>query len=179
MNEATCQLNSVLNTLLVKMVLASQPQLMQQQNYQQFERTKVKTTLLTSSVVSTLTRRVPKVLTIWFRNERIPTTIFATTTQVVTDIVTATSVIGAEPTDLEHDVHRRQVTRIESSFPERQEASSGITATDVLETATISEELVSQILTQSIVNDAFANLVAAIQRAEDQVKKNHKSPKEI
>lgn len=162
------------------MLVALQPQLMQQKQLLLREGSfslppKERTTVITTSVVSTVTHRVPKVLTIWFRNERIPTTIFATSTQVVTELVTATSTMGAEPTNLAHSsVKKREateVTQLDSSFPERSDNSAAnFDATDILDDST-SEGFVSQILNHRNVREAFSNLMIAIQLAGDKIPK--------
>lgn len=113
-----CQTNTALSALLIQMLLALQPHLLMQHNLaapwpavggNEFvpsasaipaalqTRTSTapvfKTTTWTSSVVSTLTETLSKVVTIWFRNERIPTTILSTATRVVTDTIVMTSTL--------------------------------------------------------------------------------------
>lgn len=178
MNETGCQINSAFNSLLTKMLLISQPQLLlqQKQSLQRDEMTastSEKTTTITSTETSTITSRVPKVLSIWFRNERIPTTIFVTMTQVITELVTTTSVIGVEPTDLAHDVQKRQaaeVTPLDSSFPERNEdlIEDSFRTDDTI----LYDESIMRILAHQSVKDAFSNLITAVQLVTDKVKRN-------
>lgn len=62
----------------------------------------VPTTLITSTLVSTITQTLSRVVSIWFRNVRIPTTIFTKKQQVVTDYITVTSTLQVQPTLLRH-----------------------------------------------------------------------------
>ena len=85
------------------------------------------TTVITSSFVSTVTQTLSTVISIWFRNERIPTTIFSKKILQVTETVTSTSTIAVEPTLLRkrRDEQAEPIIELDSSF------SSDFLATDV------------------------------------------------
>ena len=77
-----------------------------------------RTTVVTSSVVSTLTQTLSKIISIWFRNERIPTTLYSQATTVMTDFITITSTLNVGPTEW-NKRNRREVkdaTFLESSL---------------------------------------------------------------
>lgn len=89
---------------------------------------KSRTIVLTSSTVSTVTDTFYKVVSIWFRNERIPTTVYSSTTRLVTETLTVTSVIPMEPTEIIRE--RREAVIINNNQPQRLDPSFPMT-TDV------------------------------------------------
>jgi hypothetical protein len=82
------------------------------------------TTVVTSSFVSTVTQTLSTVISIWFRNERIPTTIFSKKIVQVTETVTSTSTVAVEPTLLRKRRGEEPIIELDSSL------SSDVLATD-------------------------------------------------
>ena len=94
----------------------------------------VQTTLVTSTLVSTITQTLSRVVSIWFRNVRIPTTIFTKKQQVVTDYVTVTSTLAVQPTLLRsrRDGDQEELTDIDPSFVQIQQSAAIPTKTPEL-----------------------------------------------
>ncbi|KAI9555517.1 hypothetical protein GHT06_018032 [Daphnia sinensis] len=128
-----CLPDSALNALLVQMLMAIQPYFLSYQYQQQrmqssnnnelFALTSepIRTTVVTSSIVSTLTQTLSKVISIWYRNERIPTTLYSQTTVVMTDLITITSTLQGhvEPTEWKRERRGLEdATLLDSSLSE-------------------------------------------------------------
>lgn len=139
-----CQPNPVLNALLLQLFLTYlQPQLMQQTallnhgqqvqpaalepapfNFNQLAPVgpRYTTTLVTSTLVTNVTTTLSKVVSVRFRNQRIPTTVFTKTVVQVTETVTATETLALEPTLLAGRRRRRDAVEIESSMASLHDA---------------------------------------------------------
>ena len=131
------------------------------------------TTLVTSTLVSTITQTLSRVVSIWFRNVRIPTTIFTKKQQVVTDYITVTSTLQVRPTllrhkrehqpehQLEHQLEQEDHPLLQSSFPQ----SSALLPASV-ETPQLSLE---SIFRQPKVLQAWNQFISALQEAGHQL----------
>lgn len=181
-----CQPDTELNTLLVQMLVALHPYLIHHQQQQQQSNwltssnelyvpttEPIATTVMTSSIISTLTQTIPKVISIWFRNERIPTTIYQQRTTVMTDYVTVTSTLnGAEIEPTAEWVRGRRdlndFTLLDSSLTSEQEDSQfktqPISQTTPLDVETLSA--VPAIWNQPRVSEAWNNLLDALKEAQ-------------
>ena len=80
------------------------------------------TTVVTSSIISTLTQTVSKVISIWFRNERIPTTLYSQTTTLATDYITVTSTLPAA------NVRPTETVRVRRELDDATQLDSSIIA---------------------------------------------------
>ncbi|EFX90426.1 hypothetical protein DAPPUDRAFT_232048 [Daphnia pulex] len=144
-----CLPDSALNALLVQMLMALQPYFLSTQYQQQrmqfsnnnelFTATKetnqpiIRTTVVTSSVVSTLTQTLSKIISIWFRNERIPTTLYSQATTVMTDFITITSTLNVEPTEWNRERRElKDATFLESSLIDEDNLDAGYYGTQSL-----------------------------------------------
>lgn len=178
-HELCPQTNSALSALLIQMLLALQPHLLKQKeathwpsallaNNELFQPAKASTTssamttVWTSSVVSTVIETSSKVISIWFRNERIPTTLYSSATRLVTDYVTMTSTV-------ELSRRRREVeaaTLLDPSFSERRaigglefSATPPLVAITELPASPTDPQGLPDLLTRPRVLEAWSNFV--------------------
>lgn len=129
------------------------------------------TTVVTSSVVSTLTQTFAKVISIWYRNERIPTTLYSQTTSLQTDYITVTSILPSTVEPTEWVRGRRELkydaTLLDSSLFEYDGSEL---RTQPLTTETESFRLSNQlpaILNQHRVLQAWSNFLEVFQEASN------------
>lgn len=185
-----CQPDTELNTLLVQMLVALHPYLILHQQQQQqptnwltssnelYATTPepIATTIVTSSIVSTLTQTIPKVISIWFRNERIPTTIYSQRTTVLTDYITTTSTLrgtAIEPTERvrgRRDVSNAMLldSSLTSEYDDSQFKTQPISQISPL--AVEAASALPAIWSEPRVSEAWNNLLDALKEAEDNLK---------
>lgn len=181
-NGLPCLPDSALNALLVQMLMAIQPYFLSYQHEQQRRPAAsnnneliaprsepIRTTVVTSSIVSTLTQTLSKVISIWYRNERIPTTIYSQTTVVMTELITITSTLSGhvEPTEWKRE--RREVedaTLLDSSLSE--DVGFGYYKTQSLPVAeSIGVDALPVHLIQPQVLEAWSNFLHVLQETQN------------
>ena len=116
----------------------------------------LKTTTWTTSVVSTVTETMSKVVSIWFRNERIPTTILSSQTRLVTDTIVMTSTL--QPVEPTMRVRERRDAVLESSIASPLEGEAGQKHSDPLPMRTArwdEQALLTDLLTRPQVAEAW------------------------
>ena len=151
-------------------LLANSNPFLNELNTQQFIRPEpaVRTTLLTSTTVSTLTQLLPTVVSIWFRNERIPTTVLRSQTRIVTETITITSTFTVEPTmfrnrrDLDNDIELDPsfINIGEEKLETEELLNSGNFAEQQLE-----RQLINSVINQPEVLDAWNSFVQVLHQA--------------
>lgn len=127
------------------------------------------TTVVTSSVVSTLTQTLSKVVSIWFRNERIPTTLYSQTTTLVTDYITVTSTLrgNVEPTDR---VRERREVKDEAILLESSLSENDRTTYDtrpIPRAEPIRMSVLPDILIQPRVAEAWSNFLHVLEEVHN------------
>ena len=130
------------------------------------------TTVVTSSVVSTLTQTLSKIISIWYRNERIPTTLYSQTTTLMTDYITVTSTLRGghvEPTERARE--RRElkddaILLLDSSLSEEDRIEYETRPLPQVKDIGRSKVL-SDILTQPQVIEAWSNFLYILEKAHN------------
>ena len=103
----------------------------------------------------TLTETLSRIVSIWFRNERIPTTLYSTTTALVTEYVTLTStLIGTHR-------QRRDIPYIESSMDDSEHQFPIIRKTETQSSTLASNNLLG-FLAKPRVMEAWSNFLEVL-----------------
>lgn len=188
-----CLPDSALNALLVQMLMALQPYFLSTQYQQQrmqfsnnnelFTATKetnqpiIRTTVVTSSVVSTLTQTLSKIISIWFRNERIPTTLYSQATTVMTDFITITSTLNVEPTEWNRERRElKDATFLESSLIDEDNLDAGYYRTQPLPEDDESFDVQALLpihLSQPQVVEAWNNFLRVLEETQNNARKGN------
>ncbi|KZS17164.1 Uncharacterized protein APZ42_016766 [Daphnia magna] len=102
-NATNCQQNDLLNRLLLRVLLSSMMTTTQNPLMENINRlfninptTTSPTTVITSTAVSTVTQLFSTIVNVMFRNRKLPTTIYSSSTLVVTEIQTVTSTLSSQ-----------------------------------------------------------------------------------
>ncbi|XP_057369041.1 uncharacterized protein LOC130690088 [Daphnia carinata] len=102
-NATNCQQNDLLNRLLLRVLLSSMTTTTQNPLMENINRlfninptTTSPTTVITSTAVSTVTQLFSTIVNVMFRNRKLPTTIYSSSTLVVTEIQTVTSTLSSQ-----------------------------------------------------------------------------------
>ena len=145
---------------------------------------KSRTIVLTSTTVSTVTDTFYKVVSIWFRNERIPTTVYSSTIRLVTETLTVTSVIPMEPTEIIRErreaviINNNQPQRLDPSFPMTTDVNGFLSTDDAISrSSTPPLQLlhlrgVPELLTRPRVHQAWKDFVQILMEESNKLDQN-------